>query len=48
MAQMNLSIKQKDSDTGNTLGAAKRGGRERAWEFGAGRCKLLRLEWINN
>ena len=24
------------------------GGSGKAWEFGASRCKLLHLEWINN
>ena len=48
---MNLSTKQKQThrhreQTCDCQGGGGKGGMD--WEFGAGRCKLLHLEWINN
>ena len=50
MAQVNLSTKQKQTHIENRLVVAKRekGRSEMDWEFGAGRYKLLYLEWISN
>ena len=49
MAQMNLPTKQKQTHRRRepTCGC-QGGGRRMDWESGAGRCKLLHLEWINN
>ena len=50
MIQMNLFMKQKQSDIENRLVVAKRegsvGGKE--WEFGISRCKVLHTDWISN
>ena len=46
---MNLSTKQKDSQTEIRLVVAKGGdgGGRKDWEFGIIRCKLLYIGWIN-
>ena len=44
MALRNLSTKQKQ--TGGCQGDGGRSGMD--GEFGVGRCKLVRLEWISN
>ena len=48
MTQMNLSTKQthREQTCGCQGGGAVGGGMD--WEFGVSRCKLLRIEWINN
>ena len=52
MAQMNLSTKQKNSQTQRTdLWLPSGKGKEGSgmdWKFGVSRCKLLHLEWINS
>ena len=50
MTQMNLSMKQKQTDIENRFVVSKeeRDGREMDWEFGVSRCNLLYIEWINN
>ena len=50
MAQMNLSIKQKQTHRHReqTYGCRGGGGSKLDWEFGVNRCKLLHLERINN
>ena len=50
MAQMNLSTKQKETQTWRTNLWLQAGGRGSGmdWEFVVSRCKLLYLKWINN
>ena len=50
MTEMNLSMKQTDSQSENRLVIARGegGGGQMDWEFGVSRCKLLHIEWINN
>ena len=51
MTQMNLSLKQKQTHRHReqTCDCQMAGGRRRMdWEFGASRCKLLYIGWINN
>ena len=50
MAQINLQNRNRFMDIENGLVVAKgEGGRSGMdWEFGASRCQLLHLEWINN
>ena len=49
-AQMNLSTEKKIMELGEQTcgGQGGGGGRERDWELGVNRCKLLPLEWISN
>ena len=50
MAQMNLSTKDRLTDTENRLVVAKGwgGGSGMDWEFEVSSYKLLHLEWISN
>ena len=51
MSQMNISTKQKDSQTQRTdlrLPKGRWGGKGMNWKSGFGRGKLLHLEWTND
>ena len=50
MAQMNISMKKRITDTEQTCGCqGRRGlGEEWKWEVRVSRYKLLYIEWINN
>ena len=51
MAQMHLSIKEKQTHRHREQTCGCQGGRGRwdgIWEYGFSRCKLLHLEWISS
>ena len=51
MAQMNLSVEQKQTHRHGEQTCGSQGGGGRSgmdWQFGVGRCKLLHVEWISN
>ena len=50
MAQIRLSIEQKQTEIENRFMVAKGEGRGKGldWEFGVSRCKPLHIEWLNN